>query len=962
MELSSSDPIFKIIDNLKSYINKNEVSIKFHNYMEWTETEFQNFVKVFKNNYKEVIEDEILEIMNEDKILKIFKVANIIKYCNSNNLNGINHKWEKITNINNDIVKDLFDINLEFSVINREEIEEISNFNKLNKKFKLIKKFNYDLGNGFKVIGMIIKTNNKEVNDLKKSKILTASKSYEFELILNNDNRQLLLENIINILKSFFMTNILLTKKQQKDILTDYSNLVKKDMVIPPYFKDIPLLTPKPITLEKINLKNPDDYGSVSILKNYVVTEKADGERVLIYINKIGKVYIIRSSLKVEDTGIIAKKEAYNSLIDGEYIDCNKRRDGIKKNLLASFDIYYQNEISLTSLILIGENSRNNKMIEMKKYLDVSKSSIEFIVKVHRYSDKILNDCKDILINPENFPYEIDGLIFTPAKLAVYSFYPSLPVPITQNNGWERLFKWKPTEMNTIDFLMRFIGDVKKDGIIYKKVGLYVGDNPISSSEISINEGIRLRYDRKYSKKQYELQKEGYVPVLFRPKMYYINDMEFSYLNFDSKGDIRAENNDKIDDEMIVECRFDLEEKKWKPIRVREDKTKIYKRGEFTKTANSLIVAVNIWRSINNPISRDMIMGLINMKEGEELDEAKKLDADDIYYSRAIPRKTLLSYNMITFHNIGINDMLFTKVKNGGSVLEMACGQASDLHRWLSNGLKFILGVDIVKDNIYNAKSGAYSRIIREYSKSFKTRGQEQIKFPDIVFAVGDCTLDIKNGEAGMDEESKKILKMIFKKDNKRYDEHYKNIVGKGIDGFDAVTCLFAIHYFFESKKKLEGFLNNVSSTLKVGGLFMATFMDGGSVEKIIEESGGKIAEGRKIVDDGNIPIWAIIKRYENDDEYYHRKVDIFIENTQRLIPEYLVNYEFLVKKALEFDLEVVESELYSKTFEKFKLNVNEIEDERTSLDKIILELDNQDIQKKFSFLNRWVIFKKIEK
>jgi hypothetical protein len=963
MELSSTDPIFKILNDIKSYISDNkEVSLKFHNYTEWTEMEFDNFAKVFRNNYKEIIEDEVLEVTCDNNILKIFKIANIIKYCNTNNHLNLNHKWENIEKVKNESIKDLFDINLEFDVIKTTDIEEVPDFNNKMKTFKLIKNFRYDIGNGFEVVGMMTKSNDKSFNDLKKSKILNANRNYEFKLIIRNDNRQLILENMINVLKSFFMTNILLTKKQQKQILDDYTLLVKKDMVLPHYFNEVPLLTPKPITLEKSNLNNPDDYGAVSILKNYVVTEKADGERVLIYINNVGKVYIIRSSLKIDETGIIAKKEAFNSLIDGEYIECHKRTDGSNKNLIASFDLYYQNGESSTSLPLIGDKSRNSKMLKMKDYLDVSKCNVEFVVKIHRYSEKIFDDCKEILNNPDKYPYEIDGLIFTPAKLAVYSFYPSLPVPITQNNSWERLFKWKPTEQNTIDFLVKFVGDIKRNGIIYKKVGLYVGDNPISSSEISIEEGLKLRYDRKYNKKQYELQKEGYIPVLFRPKMYYINDMEFSYLGFNEKGEIRAENNDKIDDETIVEFRFDMEDKKWKPIRVREDKTKIYKKGVFTKTANSLVVAVNIWRSINNPISREMITGGISIKDGDDLEEAKKLEADDIYYSRSIPRKTLLSYNMITFHNIGINDMLFTKVKKGGNVLEMACGQASDLHRWISSGLKFVLGVDIVKDNIYNAKNGAYARVIREFGKSFRQRGQEQVKFPDIAFAVGDCTMNLRNGEAGMDEESKKLLKMIMNKDNKKYSEYYKNIVGRGAEKFDAITCLFAIHYFFENKKKLEGFLENVGSNLKIGGLFMATFMDGKSVEQVIEDAGGKIAEGRNIVDDGSIPIWAIIKRFDNNDEYYSRKVDIFIENTQRLIPEYLVNYDFLVNKALEFDLEVVESELYSTTFEKFKTKVSKDEDKQTAVDKIILELDKQIIQKKFSSLNRWVIFKKIEK
>ncbi len=89
-------------------------------------------------------------------------------------------------------------------------------------------------------------------------------------------------------------------------------------MNVPPYYKDIPLLTPKPITLEKRNLSNPDEYGAISILRDYVVTEKADGERMLMYINDKGHVYLITSSYKVEDTGIRATKDIYNSLIDGE--------------------------------------------------------------------------------------------------------------------------------------------------------------------------------------------------------------------------------------------------------------------------------------------------------------------------------------------------------------------------------------------------------------------------------------------------------------------------------------------------------------------------------------------------------------------------------------------------------------------------------------------------------------------
>ena len=198
----------------------------------------------------------------------------------------------------------------------------------------------------------------------------------------------------------------------------------------------------------------------------------------MLYINNNGNVYTIDSSKRVEGTGIIAKKEAYNSLLDGEYIHCNKRIDGVKKNLYASFDIYYMNGEKLTSLPLIDDKKkcRYNEMLKMVDLLNAKNSSTEFMVKTHYYKNDIYDDCKEILTNHRKFPYEIDGLIFTPAKLAVYSYYPSMPVEIKTDMTWNSVFKWKPPEQNTIDFLVRFIGDVKKDGFKYRKFGLYIAD------------------------------------------------------------------------------------------------------------------------------------------------------------------------------------------------------------------------------------------------------------------------------------------------------------------------------------------------------------------------------------------------------------------------------------------------------------------------------------------------------
>jgi len=959
MELSKDEPIFKKIELIDSFIDKNKVILNFHNNINWTEEEFNNFTSIMRNNYKETIDEEILEVSKGSTILTINKISGILNYCLTNDLKDINHKWENNDIILKDEINDLFDINLDIQISNRTIIEPLVLWHNEKKKFKYMKEIKYDLNNGIIAVARIIKTTDDEYDTLKKSKILSTMQNYEFSLIINNTKD--LINSLIIVIKSIFMGNLILTKKQQSEILNQYYNLIKKNIDIPYNYKEIPLLSPKPITLEKCNLVNPNEYGAISILKDYAVTEKADGERILMYINNEGNVYLINNSLKVEDSGIKAKKEFYNSLIDGEYIRCDKRTDNIKKNIYAAFDIYYLNNNCITSLPLI--NGRNTELAKIIKGLDIKKSNFDFIImKNHYYSGNIINDCREILNNSNKYPYEIDGLIFTPAKLALYSYYPSMPVPITVNMTWDRMFKWKPPEQNTIDFLINFVEEVKIDGIKYKKVGLYVGFNPLISKEITIDEGLKLRYDKNYSKAKFaeerEKRKNGqdYIPILFKPVIHYHKDVEYAFIKMDDKGNIKTEDNNIIFNDTIVEFRYDVQNKKWCPLRIRFDKTNLYKKGVFGKTANSLMVAINVWRSIHNPISKELIIGSKSLFDRDVINEVKELEADDVYYTRGIPRKSLLSYDMMTFHNLVINEMLYAKPKNKNSLLELACGQASSLSRWINEGYNFIFGIDYAKDNIYKPLEGSYARILNEYNKFLRDKKGEKVFFPNIAFAVGDCSLDIKTGVAGVDTESKELMKIVLNNNYKTNKSHYKYIIGRGANKFDVVTCMFAIHYFFESEGKLEGFLNNVATNIKTNGLFMCTFMDGDLIERELEING--IVEGRKVFDTTSVVIWAIIKNYLNNQDKYGKKINVYIENTRKLIPEYVVNFNFLIEKAREFGLELVESELFSQTFMKSKDNLNK---KSSLVSKSIMNLDKDEIQKKFSFFNRWAIFKKID-
>jgi hypothetical protein len=976
MEISKDDIIFTVIEKQAVLYENNEWIINIYDDNSlWTELEFNNFVSVMRSlKYTEKIEKEYLEVStNNEEILKIIGLPHIIKYCMSDNHKILHHEWIRKKEIVSDTVPNLFDFDIDIKINKISDIVEPDKWDDLRKKYKIIKQISYTDKNDIQYIANIVKSSNDEFYTLKQSGIIKSSQKYEFSIIVNNKDN--IIPSIVRMIQSLSLSAMILSKPQQKLIIDSYYELIKKDVFVSAYNKgngEIPLLTPKPVTLERTNMIDPSEYGAISILSEYTVTEKADGERLLMYINEVGNVYLINNTFRVEDTGLKASADAYNSLIDGEYITCNKRRDTTKKGLYAAFDIYYIKNKKVTDLPLIDKNASRYKYLKSLEGLINSKdNAIEFIVKNHITSDNILLDCKNILENVKSYPYEIDGLIFTPAKLAVYSYYANKAVPITDNMKWDRVFKWKPVEQNTIDFLIQEGKEIMIDGQKYKEIKLYVGYNASQWEQISPEEGLRLKYDKDYAK-QNRTQRTSYIPKLFKPTIYYSPGIEIAHIKINHNGELRADNGDKIEGESIVEFKYILDEKipigrRWIPLRVREDKTRIYKQGKLSKTANELGVAINIWRSIHLPVTTGMIVGNepVFSKDAPDDMEDRLLETDDIYYSREIPRDSLLSVHMLNFHNQGIKRTLYTKADKKGALLELACGQGGDMNRWVDANYNFVLGVDLVKNNIYNPRYGAYSRMLKRRKQYMtKVEGAEKINYIDMVFVVGDCTANLKDGTAAAlvnDPESEKILKLVLNK-QKSVQNHLKYIAAKGANGFDAVSCMFAVHYFFQTEEKLNGFLMNVSSNLKKGGIFFCTFMDGKKVEDAITSAGGDMVEGRKLFEDytNGVPVWCLIRRYNKDaPSKYNKKVDVFIENTQRLIPEYLVDYDLLVEKAKTYNLELSETEMFGDTFNKLKDTIPDDLASRQHLDDDILALDKDEVQKQFSFLNRWVIFKK---
>jgi len=997
MEISKDHSIFSIIEKHYSLIEEDcETYIKFTNALNWSDIVYDNFINVMKSlNYGEEIDKQKLEIYCDETLLKVSGNTNIIKYCHNSKYNSKNFEWYKNKVISKDIVDDLLDSKLNFYSIKSNLSSDASipvNWNDIRKFYKITKKIKYtDPETNIKFIISITKGNGleyDEVNDsdmyynLNNSGILSSTQKYEFYVDITKTDKDHILPALIKMEQALYLSTYVISKIQQQDIIKNYYELVKNDIVIKSYNNKNPnkppLITPKPVTLEKINVLNPDEYGIVSILSEYTVTEKADGERLLMYIDNIGKVYLINNTYRVTDTGITAIKELNNSLIDGEYIACNNRIDNSTKGLFAAFDIYYYGGEKITSLPLIDKDnkvkSRYMYLLQTANGMKKTEYSIDYIVKEHLYNKDILMDCDEILSGKKQYPYDIDGLIFTPAKLALYSYYANKAMPITDNVKWDRVFKWKPPEQNTIDFLAKQARTTTIDGIKYKEFLLYVGYNASQWEPYTIDEALKIAYNKEY-RLMVQDKKKAYMPKLFQPNIYYEKGIEKLLVKLDSNGKVRCENGDIIDGDVIIECIYNMDRKipanmRWSPMRLREDKIRIYKMGELSKTANDMSVAINIWRSIHNPVTESIIRGnkqVVNMDVNDSESE-RLLEADDIYYSRNVPRDAMFSYNMLQFHNLGIKRMLYKKPSSKNSLIELACGEGGDMSRWIDNGYKFILGIDLVKNNIYGPRTGAYSRMLENRKRFFRNHNiKEKVSFPNMVFVAGDCGKNITDGECSLsidDQESFNVLQNVLNKKRNDMQKHYSNIIGQGANGFDVCSCMFSIHYFFKSEETLDTYLNNVSSLLKNNGTFSCTFMDGKRIEDEINSNGGDMIEGVKNTEidiKNKVPIWAIIRRYNKDTiDRYNKKIDVFIESTSKFIPEYLVSYELLVEKCKTHKLELVESELFSEYFNKIKSEIPDDDSDKEAIHKIVMELDKDPVQKKFSFFNRWCIFKKV--
>ena len=719
---------------------------------------------------------------------------------------------------------------------------------------------------------------------------------YEVELEINKmqsedfngtgEKRHLIMQYLMVILQNRQENFYVIPGNERRRVVSEYRDLVKNN-----YF-----IGAQPETLHKEKISN-------LYKQQYSVTDKADGDRAFMFIDKAGSVYFIDNNLyKIYQTNVKSCKQNedenendnnsecsdkmyYSTIIDGELVRHNNQIHFL------SFDCLFYNGKDLRGQTKYDLKTRLNRLNHIVKTL--SESHFYKISVKHYYFGNVFSGSKQILDSVSEKEYENDGLIFTPVNE---------PYPLVKK--WTSLLKWKPAEMNTIDFYAVKMTNVE-DGRDISKWQLYVQGEVNSSVRQGSNEPVKNKT----------------TTVLFDIEKLCGQNTESRLVTYEtsfSDSLIDSTTGESYKTNTVIEFRWDSAQLMFVPLRTRWDKTvNPRKHGNFSK------VACDIWNNINNPVEKDYLLKFYTNSKNNSSEKN-----GDFFFE-----------TMRRFHN-KVKEYLYNKYsKNAGSLLELCSGKGGDIHKWVFNNIKNVYGYDISERNITECKRRfdqlqSKTNFDYKFSKLDLTRddGYEIIyKNTSTMFDVVCCQFGIHyffESEKRV-ENIVKILETSLKNsgyfiitfmDNKQLDKLFgeKDLVSYDEDG--------EIIYLLEKTVNPGSVYGNRLKITLNGNNILGEgsdewIIDFDNFKAIMEEKGYTCVETELFENLYNPKISGMeFKRCERDISFLNRYCVFQKNNNQencKLIPHIEQNFD--ISGLTQFNFETID--LHQKNMSVYKVN-----------------------------------------
>jgi hypothetical protein len=589
-----------------------ELEIRFGNFMYNKDTKKSNFVSNVEQDFFYRLKKSFTENGTQQNIIKTTEYIYQNDKGNIKRILNMNDNSET-TMLKNTFKKyDIYDFDFRLSLAKETVIQEDLNL----EKYSLVRektRTSFVLPFGSLDLTIVKETNVTNVTTVVK---------HEVELeITNVSDSQKYIEQILAVILQTRQDNFfVISNYEKRNVLNQYKQLVNSN-----YFIGV-----QPETLQKNGLSN-------LYKERYSVTDKADGERMFLFITKSKDVYFIDNNLnRVMKTNVKSEGGYFATLMDGELVINSTTR---KIHFLV-FDLMVYNEKDIRGNEKYMLDTRINRFNHIVSTLNSPPTLELYKVEAKKfYYKNVFLGSEKLLDDANNKFYKNDGLIFTPMDE---------PYPLTKK--WTKLLKWKPAELNTIDFYSVKIDDNNWELYVQHTAGT--------------NEQIPKKRESS-TKVLFDVSKLCQSPTA-------IDKMTFQTTFDNTLKDMTT--NEPFQTNTVIEYRWDNTNSKFVPLRTRWDKT-----SNSKKHGNFSAVACDVWNNIHNPIHKEDLFRFTVFSNTKQ----------DFFFERM--RKS---------HN-KVKEYLYNKYTyNCEYLLELCSGRGGDLHKWLFNGIKNVTGYDICDKSI----------------------------------------------------------------------------------------------------------------------------------------------------------------------------------------------------------------------------------------------------------------------